>query len=80
MVTVITPPCMVCGETSTMQVDSKALHRWQTGVHIQVAFADMPAPEREQLKTGTHPECWDKMFADLEDDEPNPEGNNHAQP
>lgn len=66
---VITPPCMMCGKTSEMEVDSVALHRWQNErVLIQLAFPDMTAPEREQLKTGTHPECWDLMFAD-EDDE-----------
>lgn len=70
MTTIITPPCMVCGKTSEMEVDSLALHRWQTqGWLIQTAFPDMPAPEREQLKTGTHEMCWNQMFADEEDDE-----------
>jgi len=70
MATHITEPCMVCGKTSTMEVDSAALHRWQNlGVLIQVAFPDMPAPEREQLKTGTHPACWDQMFSDIEDED-----------
>lgn len=74
MTAVITPACMVCGKTSEMEVDSVALHRWQKlGVLIQVAFPDMPAPEREQLKTGTHPACWDEMFSDEDDGEPKEE-------
>lgn len=68
---VTTPPCMVCGKTSEMVVDSTAFFRWHDqGWLIQAAFPDMPAPEREQLKTGTHPACWDEMFADEEDENP----------
>jgi len=77
MTTVTTPACMMCGKTSEMEVDSLALYRWQTmGMLIQTAFPDMPAPEREQLKTGTHPSCWDAMFSDEEDDE----GEDYADP
>lgn len=78
MTNAITPPCMVCGKSSEMEVDSVALHRWQTqGWLIQTAFPDMPAPEREQLKTGTHPACWTEMFADIEDED---EGDDFADP
>jgi hypothetical protein len=66
MATVITPSCMVCGKTSTMEVDSRGLHRWQhLGVLIQNAFPDMSAEEREQLKTGTHPACFESIFAGI---------------
>lgn len=78
MTSVITPACMVCGKTSEMEVDTLALHRWQKlNVLIQVAFPDMSAPEREQLKTGTHPACWEEMFADIEDED---EGSDFADP
>jgi hypothetical protein len=29
----------------------------------------MSAADREMLITGTHPVCWDKLFADEEDDD-----------
>lgn len=56
-------PCMVCGMTSTMAVDEDSFYRWQAGELIQNAFPGLSAPDRELLKTGTHPECWKKMFS-----------------
>jgi len=70
MTKIITPACMVCGKTSEMEVDSAAYFRWsQQGWLIQSAFPEMPEELREQLKTGTHPLCWDEMFAPDEDEE-----------
>jgi hypothetical protein len=64
---VTTEPCMVCGKTSEMDVSTTGWVRWKGGWLIQDAFPEMPAELREQLKTGTMPECWDKMFADMEE-------------
>ena len=33
---------------------------------IQKAFPDLPIDEREMIKTGICPTCWDKMFAEEE--------------
>lgn len=63
MTNVITHPCPICGQTSIVKVDYQALKRWQRGELIQNCFPEMSAPEREQLKTGYHPECWRKVFA-----------------
>ena len=35
---------------------------------IQHAFPEMPMETRELLISGTHPECWDSLYKD-EDDE-----------
>lgn len=69
MATVQTPACVVCGETSTMKLDDAALKRFHQGAFVQDAFPDLPADQREQLISGTHPACWESMFADLPDDE-----------
>jgi hypothetical protein len=66
----ITPACIVCGKTSEMEVEYDALDRWHNGrTLIQHAFPDMSDDERERLKTGTHPACWDEMFAGMDEDE-----------
>ena len=62
------PPCMVCGEATPIEVSTVALEQWQGGAFIQDAFGDLPAEVREQIKTGTHPACWDAMFGGFEDD------------
>lgn len=36
---------------------------------IQDALPERDADFRELVKTGTHPECWDTMFPEEEDDD-----------
>ena len=59
---VTTPPCISCGETSEVEVDSNRYQAWQAGTLIQNAFPAFTADERELLMTGTHPACWNAMF------------------
>ena len=59
---VTTSPCMVCGDTSDLFVDLNDYSAWQNGTLIQDAFPTLTRSEREWLKTGTHPQCWEKMF------------------
>lgn len=66
----ITPPCMMCGKTTEVEVDSAALHRWQSqGWLIQVALPDLDDGERELIKSGIHPDCWDELFPPDDEDE-----------
>jgi len=37
--------------------------------YIQDAFPYLSTGEREQIMTGTHPECWEKMFPEEDEDE-----------
>lgn len=60
----VTPDCPVCGESSFVAVKEDALKAWQNGMYVQDAFPDFDADKRELLMTGTHPECWDSMFAE----------------
>ena len=66
MTKVTTPPCMMCGKDSTLEVDVVNLRLWQSGVPIQDAFPEKTDDERELLKTGTHPFCWEQMFGGVE--------------
>jgi hypothetical protein len=66
MAKITTDPCIVCGETSVMEVETRGFVRWKGGWLIQDAFPEMSPDLREQLKTGTHPACFESMFADDE--------------
>ena len=67
IVTVETKRCMHCGELGELQVSSDGLSLRAAGAYIQDAFPELSAPLREQLITGTHPECWDEMFNGAEE-------------
>ena len=54
--------CPVCYKTGTIMVDEQELLHYLRGNYVQDSFKTMPAPLREQIITGTHPECWQKMF------------------
>ncbi len=61
--TVVTPACWDCGRRTAMRVPLKGYNEWtMDGQPIVLAFPDMPADEREQLISGTHPKCWDRLF------------------
>lgn len=36
----------------------------EAGEPIQVALPDRPSDFREMLITGTHPECWNRIFGE----------------
>ena len=62
MVTYTTRPCMWCGQRSSIAVDEDKYDAWVNGTLVQDAFPDWTPELRELLITGTHPDCWDKMF------------------
>lgn len=70
--------CPYCRKPSEIVVDADRYERWQEGKRrgesaaisgIQVIFPDLTADEREVLISGTHPECWDRLFPPEEEDE-----------
>lgn len=63
----ITPMCMGCGKNSIIRAHWFQFVAWERGMLIQDAFPELNPAERELLKTGTHPECWDKMFSEEEE-------------
>lgn len=59
----VTQPCCVCAERSMLEVNRESYYEWKSGnALIQEAFPAMSAGERELLITGTHSECWEKIF------------------
>jgi hypothetical protein len=67
---VTTPPCPCCHKTSELEVEEAEFRLWRAGlIHVQDAFPNMSVDNRELLMTGTHPDCWDAMFGEEEDDD-----------
>ncbi|HEY5787681.1 MAG TPA: hypothetical protein VIT65_23195 [Microlunatus sp.] len=64
MVTISTPPCIHCGKPGEVTLPKEAWERYnaRNGQHIQVAWPEGSAAEREQLINGTHGECFEAMF------------------
>lgn len=54
--------CMTCGVSSSIMMTKEQHDRWKGGELVQNVFPDMPAPQRELLISGTHPECWERLF------------------
>ncbi len=73
MVTVLTETCHHCGQMGKVTMSASEYfagkQRVENGELIQYAFPTLSADIREQIISGTHPECWDAMFADDESDE-----------
>lgn len=61
-----TPPCAMCGYSTIMEVNRKEWEAWKKGAFIQDAFPLLSPDEREMILSGTHPECWDKLFSEDE--------------
>lgn len=59
---VVTNPCISCGAVSHVQVDEDKYNEWQAGKSVQDVWPDKDSNWRELLVTGTHGDCWDKMF------------------
>lgn len=70
MVKVETPPCMACGRRGSVEMTEEQFAAFvavqRDGTLIQIALPEVAPPIREQLRNGTHPECWDFMFGRAE--------------
>ena len=66
MVKIATPKCIVCGERGEVELTDEEVLALGSDKLIQHALPNRDADFREQVMTGTHPACWDKMFSDEE--------------
>ena len=57
--------CPHCKKTNTIMVDRRAYSEWRAGKLIQQAFPNLSNDQREILKTGICPKCWDELFSDM---------------
>jgi len=66
MKTVRTKKCSWCKKEGTLELTEDQLERarqWGQGLGpIQQMLPDLTPDQREQLMTGTHPECWKAMW------------------
>jgi hypothetical protein len=66
-----TPQCLTCGETGTVTLTASQVVKLASYLNgtirlIQDAFPELSAEVREQIVTGSHPECWASHFAKTE--------------
>lgn len=57
-----TPRCFHCGQTGFLELPITQAMAYANGALAQVAFPDLDRELREQIISGTHPKCWQKMF------------------
>jgi len=63
LVTIETMPCPDCGKEGKVEnVSENGYKRWRAGDFIQNALPELSPEKREQMMTGMHPECWNRMF------------------
>jgi hypothetical protein len=61
-----TPKCFVCGDYGQVEVPMKGFLIRQLGGLIQEAYPDLDLGLREQMISGTHPNCWELRFGKCE--------------
>jgi hypothetical protein len=57
-----TDACMFCQRTSVVEQTAAEAGALRSGAVIQDAMPERPAPERELIRSGIHPECWAENF------------------
>lgn len=57
-----TQTCVFCKESGVLELTEQEVESLQTGIHIQKALKNRDAGIREQVISGTHPDCWDKYL------------------
>jgi hypothetical protein len=60
---------MHCSKGASVEVSAEGLARYRGGEVIQKAFPELSNGEREIILSGTHPECWEAMWAEDDDEE-----------
>ena len=57
---------MVCENFEVLEVTDEEFLAFASGQGIMKSFPTRDANFRELIKTGTHPDCWDKIFSEDE--------------
>lgn len=73
-VEVKTKKCYHCKKIGFIIMDQqdylKGARDYRNGAFVQDAFPNLNIGQREQIISGTHPECWIKLFGyDISEDE-----------
>jgi len=67
-VKVDTAPCFLCGKSGQVEMLVHHYLEWQNGGLINMVCPEMPAEQREMLISGTHPECWNTLYENDEEE------------
>ena len=59
------PACPGCRIVTKLKVHQEDFAAWKAGKLIQDAFPYLSDPEREALKTGYCPTCWNIFIASI---------------
>lgn len=55
---ILTPACPFCGKEGWITVSRRGVERILAGEPIQEALPSLDPSMREQIRSGTHPECF----------------------
>lgn len=73
MIAMPTKRCYHCGEFGEIEMGrdeyARGVAMRDAGHFVQDAFPHLSADLREQIISGTHPECWKEMFGDDDENE-----------
>ena len=69
MITVTCPRCRFCGTQSHLRVPVEGWIKRMDGALAQDAFPRMSEDKREMLITGIHALCWERLMAELEEED-----------
>lgn len=69
MVLVETKQCVQCGKTTLVGVTREQYDKILQRLKVQEVFPEDTSDFRELIITGTHSECWDKIFSGWGDEE-----------
>lgn len=58
--------CPLCMADSSVEVDEQAFKQWTSGALVQTVWPNHSPEWRERVISGTHAECWDRLFGDPE--------------
>lgn len=60
--------CFHCGGTSFFKITKEQYVQWiEKRTFIQDLFPHVSKEFREQMISGTHPECWNEMFGECDE-------------
>lgn len=63
----VCPQCRVCKQQAKIEIADKKYVRWRiNGELIQDVFPELSSSHRELMISGTHSECFDRLFAEVE--------------
>ena len=58
--------CPRCSDRKEFVLELESFEQWKAGELIQRAFPNLSPEDRERLKTGICPDCWDNIFENVE--------------